>query len=73
MSTKKAVLKLIHAYCIDCSTGSKREVRLCPVYTCSLHPFRLGSDPTPNQNTGFAKKRGQARDSEQGGLFGEDR
>jgi hypothetical protein len=31
--------------CLDCSGGSKSEVRHCRHVTCDLHPFRLGKNP----------------------------
>ncbi len=34
--------KAIRRYCLSCSCGSRKEVRLCPSTHCSLHPFRLG-------------------------------
>ena len=32
--------------CLDCSAGSKKEVRLCPAVDCSLWEYRFGDDPT---------------------------
>ena len=37
-------LKAIRRHCIDCSGGSKHEVKLCPS-ACDLRPYRMGSDP----------------------------
>ena len=65
MTTKKEILLTIRAKCIDCAGGSKREVALCPVYTCGLHPIRSGRDPDPNPNTGFAKKDAQPIESQE--------
>ena len=42
MSTNRSPLKAIRAKCLRCSDGSKSEVRLCPVETCPLWPFRSG-------------------------------
>jgi hypothetical protein len=46
-------LKAIKRYCLDCSGGSKSEVRNCKCVACPLHPFRLGKNPNrrmrPNQ------------------------
>jgi hypothetical protein len=56
MTTKKAMLKVVHVKCLDC-VGSSREVTLCTSTGCALHPFRQGRDPNPNPNTGFALKR----------------
>jgi hypothetical protein len=37
--------KAIKRYCLDCSGGSKSEVRNCKCVTCPLHPFRFGKNP----------------------------
>lgn len=33
----------IRACCLDCSGGSRREVRKCPFTDCPLWPFRIGT------------------------------
>ena len=38
-------LKAIKRCCLDCSGGSKAEVRNCERVGCPLHPFRLGNNP----------------------------
>ncbi len=38
-------LKSIRAKCIDCSGGSLKEVRLCPVTDCPIFPYRMGKNP----------------------------
>jgi hypothetical protein len=38
-------LKAIKSRCLDCSGGSKSELRNCQHVTCDLHPFRLGTNP----------------------------
>lgn len=50
----------IRAKCVECSGGSLKEVQLCPVKTCALHPFRLGQNP-------FHKKT-KARLAAEGGV-----
>jgi hypothetical protein len=40
-----SVLKAIKRRCLDCSGGSKSEVRDCQHVTCDLHPFRPGRNP----------------------------
>jgi len=35
-------MKAIRKKCKDCSCGSDKEIRLCPVKTCPLYPFRMG-------------------------------
>ena len=39
-------IKSIRAKCIDCSGGSHKEVRLCPVKDCTLYPYRMGKRPS---------------------------
>ena len=42
---KTTPLKSIREKCIDCSGGSHKEVRLCPVIKCALYPYRMGRRP----------------------------
>ena len=37
-------LKAIRRKCLDCC-GTSREVELCRITDCSLHPYRLGRNP----------------------------
>ena len=47
MGTKhKTPIKSIRAYCIDCSGGSYKEVKLCTVKNCPLYPYRMGRRPS---------------------------
>ncbi|MFA9422069.1 MAG: hypothetical protein ACERLG_00715 [Sedimentibacter sp.] len=34
----------IRAKCLDCSNGSPKEVRECPVKSCALYRYRLGTE-----------------------------
>ena len=38
-------VKAIRAKCLDCSCGSANEVKLCPITTCALYPYRFGKNP----------------------------
>lgn len=38
-------VKAIKKYCLDCSGGSKKEVRECIILDCPLYPFRMGKNP----------------------------
>ncbi len=38
-------MKAIRAKCLDCSCGSKNEVRLCSVQKCPLYAYRFGKRP----------------------------
>lgn len=40
-----SALKAIRLKCLDCSCGSNNEVKLCPVQSCPLYPFREGHNP----------------------------
>jgi len=42
----KTPIKSIRMKCLDCSGGSTKEVRLCPVENCPLYPYRMGKRPT---------------------------
>lgn len=36
----EALLAAIRAHCLECSGGSRKEVRNCRVTGCSLYPYR---------------------------------
>lgn len=38
-------VKVIRAYCLECSNGQPSEVKYCPVEKCPLFPFRMGKNP----------------------------
>jgi hypothetical protein len=38
-------LQAVRAKCLDCSGGSRQEVRLCPITRCPLWPYRFGKRP----------------------------
>ena len=45
--TKKTTpLRAIRLNCLECSVGSPKEVRLCPITRCSLYRYRFGRDPS---------------------------
>ena len=39
------LLKAIRLRCLECSAGSIKEVRLCPVHDCELYQYRMGHNP----------------------------
>jgi hypothetical protein len=39
-------IKAMRAKCLDCTCNQPKEVRLCPVTTCALWPYRMGKRPT---------------------------
>lgn len=38
-------MQAIRKKCLDCSCGSFQEVKLCPIRTCPLYPYRFGKRP----------------------------
>lgn len=38
-------LKAIRSKCLDCCCDSPKEVKLCHIKDCALHPYRLGRNP----------------------------
>jgi hypothetical protein len=42
----KTPVKSIRDKCLDCTAGSRKEIRLCPVIECALYPYRFGKRPT---------------------------
>ncbi len=38
-------VKVIRDKCLDCCTGSSKEVEVCAVKKCPLWPFRFGRNP----------------------------
>ena len=66
-------LKAIRRRCLDCC-GSSKEVSLCSIRTCSLHPYRFGKRPgtlrrqmTPGRLEAL-KKANEARKKRQDSL-----
>lgn len=62
----------IRARCIQCCNGQLKEVQLCPVKDCALHPFRMGENPfnlrTKAKNAGMSLEDYKAKH----GLAGDD-
>ena len=46
MKTINTPIKAMRKKCLDCTAGSLKEVRLCPVVECALYPYRFGKRPT---------------------------
>tara|TARA_B100000963_G_scaffold344437_1_gene347281 strand:+ start:171 stop:410 length:240 start_codon:yes stop_codon:yes gene_type:complete len=42
----KTPIKSIREKCLDCTAGSRKEIRLCTVIQCALYPYRFGKRPT---------------------------
>ena len=58
--TVKEARRVFRAKCLDCSGWQLKEIRLCTVTTCSIHPYRLGSGPEINvdQSAHILPKKG---------------
>ena len=39
-------IQSIRQKCLDCTAGSRKEIRLCTVIQCALYPYRFGKRPT---------------------------
>ena len=39
-------IKSIREKCLDCTAGSRKEIRLCTVVQCALYPYRFGKRPS---------------------------
>ena len=39
-------IKAIRKKCFDCTAGSHKEIRLCPIVDCALYPYRFGRRPS---------------------------
>ena len=65
MTTKTELLKTIHKHCLECCSGSWKDVQNCasgpdakPYSTCTLWQFRNGVDPEqPSEAKREAGKR----------------
>ena len=42
----KTPIKSIREKCLDCTNGSRKEIRLYTVVQCALYPYRFGKRPT---------------------------
>jgi hypothetical protein len=60
MSKALTPLKAIRAKCLDCSGGSFREVKECPIEDCPLYAYRMGHNPARAGKGGRALGRGLA-------------
>jgi hypothetical protein len=54
----------IRKKCLDCSAGSFKEVRLCPVKDCPLWTFRFGIRPETAKNKGYTIDPSISEDNE---------
>jgi hypothetical protein len=64
---KRPLLKAVRAKCLDCSGGSRVEVRDCPITKCDLYPFRLGKNlwrPDPSEAVREVRRRNAGKTNE---------
>lgn len=52
-------LKAIRQKCLDCCCEQATEVRLCPMESCPLYPYRMGHNPN-RQGIGGKFEKGDA-------------
>ena len=45
MKLKQTPMRAIRSKCLECSGGSAKEVRVCPVEKCPLYAYRFGHRP----------------------------
>tara|TARA_B110000444_G_scaffold29206_1_gene24281 strand:+ start:4227 stop:4451 length:225 start_codon:yes stop_codon:yes gene_type:complete len=45
-NTINTPIKSIREKCLDCTNGSRKEIRLCTVIQCALYPYRFGKRPS---------------------------
>lgn len=53
-------LKAIREKCLDCCCGSAKEVKLCELTTCALHPFRFGKNSLVKRNLSEEQRQAAA-------------
>ena len=54
--------KDLRKHCLDCSAGSKKEVRCCAIVNCPLWPYRMGHNPhNPQRGRNPFSKKSSAR------------
>ena len=64
-------MKAIRLKCLECSNGSSKEIKLCPMDDCPLYDFRLGKNPnikrtyTDEQREEMAKHLDYARKAQE--------
>ena len=57
---KQTPMKAIRAKCLECSGGSAKEVRGCPVEKCPLYAYRFGHRPAAMETDGPADFSGKS-------------
>ena len=47
--TPRILLATIRANCLECSGGSRKQVRNCEIKDCKLWPYRMGEEKQPKR------------------------
>lgn len=45
MKNKLTPIKAIRQHCKECCCGQVKEIKLCSIKECPLHPYRMGRRP----------------------------
>lgn len=68
MTTKKEILLAIREHCLECCSGSWKEVEMCSYSVpfaskrrCKLWPYRFGKDPNPARRGENLKKYAESK------------
>jgi hypothetical protein len=56
MNINKKLIKAIRAKCLECSGGQRKEVKLCPIKSCPLWPYRLSLTLLDDEDIGINNK-----------------
>lgn len=56
-------IKAIQTYCIECSGGMTKAIKLCPVEKCPLYPYRMGKRSTADTDIDSNNKNSEKSDS----------
>lgn len=57
-------IKSIRAKCIECSAGSRYEVKMCPCKNCPLWLYRFGKRPTTQKKKKVSETNSKVTSSE---------
>lgn len=49
-------IKAIRMKCLDCSGGSVKEVKECPILDCSLYVYRLCKRPSDEEKKAYIER-----------------
>jgi hypothetical protein len=61
-------IKAMRAKCLDCCNHQTKEIRLCPMKTCPLWPYRMGKRPKNDGHEDDLKSGHEASDDDKKGI-----